>query len=125
MADDRLHAYVPRLLLQRQADGPQHWQAEGTLVFADVSGFTRLTEKLSQHGKVGAEEIVRTISDVFTVLLTATADGGDVLKFSGDALLLFYDGHNHAQRACHAALTMQRVLRAVGGIDSQGRGLRT
>ena len=31
--------------------------------------------------------IVRAISSVFTALLTATTDGGDVLKFSGDALL--------------------------------------
>lgn len=124
MADEPLTSYVPRLLLQLQAGGPRHWQAEGTLVFADVSGFTRLTEKLSQHGKAGAEEIVRTISDVFTVLLTATADGGDVLKFSGDALLLFYDGPDHAHRACHAALTMQRTLRAVGGIDSSSGRVR-
>ena len=118
MPDDGLETYVPRLLLRRRPDGPTHWEAEGTLVFADVSGFTRLTEKLSRNGKAGAEEIVRTISDVFTVLLTATADGGDVLKFSGDALLLFYDTPDHAHRACHAALTMQRVLRAIGGIDS-------
>ena len=118
MRDDGLEAYVPRLLLRQRADGPRHWEAEGTLVFADVSGFTRLTEKLSRSGKAGAEEIVRTISDVFTVLLTATADGGDVLKFSGDALLLFYDTADHAHRACHAALTLQRVLRAIGGIDS-------
>lgn len=118
MTDDQLHAYVPQLLLHRDAAGPRHWETEGTLVFADVSGFTRLTEKLSRHGKAGAEEIVRTISDVFTVLLTATADGGDVLKFSGDALVLFYDSPDHAQRACHAASTMQRVLGAIGGIDS-------
>lgn len=118
MRDDGLEAYVPRLVLRQRADGPCHWEAEGTLVFADVSGFTRLTEKLSRNGKAGAEEIVRTISDVFTVLLTATADGGDVLKFSGDALLLFYDTADHPHRACHAALTMQRVLRAIGGIDS-------
>jgi class 3 adenylate cyclase/tetratricopeptide (TPR) repeat protein len=118
MSDDRLGAYVPQLLQVSGADGPAHWQAQGTLVFADVSGFTRLTEKLSREGKAGAEEIVRTISDVFTALLTATADGGDVLKFSGDALLLFYDAPDHVQRACRAALTMQRKLRLVGGIDS-------
>lgn len=118
MTDGALDAHVPRLLRRRGADGPQRWEADGTLVFADISGFTRLTEKLSRGGKVGGEEIVRTISDVFTVLLTATADGGDVLKFSGDALLLYYDAPDHAHRGCHAALTMQRVLRAIGGIDS-------
>jgi class 3 adenylate cyclase/tetratricopeptide (TPR) repeat protein len=118
MTDDRLSAYVPRLLQTRGADGPARWHAPGTLVFADVSGFTRLTEKLSRQGKAGAEEIVRTISDVFTALLTATGGDGDVLKFSGDALLLYYDSPDHVHRACHAALTMQRALRRVGGIDS-------
>lgn len=118
MPDERLQPYVPRLLRELDDVGPRHWEAEGTLVFADVSGFTRLTEKLSREGKAGAEEIVRTISDVFTVLLNATADGGDVLKFSGDALVLFHGGEDHTHRACHAALTLQRVLKVIGGVDS-------
>ena len=114
----RLAAYVPRMLLERGDIGAGHWRTEGTLMFADVSGFTRLTEKLSRHAKAGAEEIVRTISDVFTALLTASSDGGDVLKFSGDALVIFFAGDDHARRACHSASTMQRTLRDVGGIDS-------
>ncbi len=125
MTEDPLRAYVPRMLRgPRGASGPGHWQAEGTLVFADISGFTRLTEKLSRHGRIGAEEIVRTVSAIFTELLSATGDGGDVLKFSGDALLIFYEGDDHAQRACHAALTMRRRLREVGGIDSSAGRVR-
>jgi class 3 adenylate cyclase len=117
-----LGPYVPRILAEGDLLTPRCWEADGTLVFADVSGFTRLTERLSKRGKIGAEEIVQTISAVFTALLSASADdGGDVLKFSGDALLLFYDGDDHARRACHAALTMQRRLRDVGGTGSQAR----
>src|SRR5918995_2725381 len=117
--DRSVRAYVPRVLPAAAGTAaPGYWGSEGTLVFADISGFTRLTEKLSQQGKIGAEQIVQAISSVFTALLTATKDGGDVLKFSGDALLLFYEGEDHEHRACHAALTMQRTLRAVGGIDS-------
>ena len=56
---DPFAPYVPRLLRRRgAAAGPGHWQTDGTLVFADISGFTRLTEKLSRQGKAGAEEIV-------------------------------------------------------------------
>lgn len=114
----RLAAYVPRMLLERGDVGAGHWRTDGTLVIADVSGFTRLTEKLSRHAKAGAEEIVRTISDVFTAVLRASSDGGDVLKFSGDALVIFFAGEEHVRRACHAASAMQRTLRDVGGIDS-------
>lgn len=117
-----LAPYVPRLLRRLEDPKPGAWQAAGTLVFADISGFTRMTEKLAHQGKRGAEEMVTTISSVFTALLQATTDGGDVLKFGGDALLLLYQGPDHAHRACHAALTMQRELRRVGGIDtSRGR----
>jgi class 3 adenylate cyclase/tetratricopeptide (TPR) repeat protein len=117
--DRSVRAYVPRVLTATAgAAAPGYWASKGTLVFADISGFTRLTEKLSRHGKIGAEQIVQAISSVFTALLTTTSDGGDVLKFSGDALLLFYEGEDHEHRACHAALIMQRTLRAVGGIDS-------
>ena len=119
MTGRRLGVYVPRLLTGRGgADGPCRWETEGTLLFVDVSGFTRLTEKLSTVGKIGAEEIVGAISSVFTALLTASGDGGDVLKFSGDAMLLFYEGEQHERRATSAAVTMQRTLRTVGGVDS-------
>lgn len=119
MTESALGPYVPRILSQPGRTLPGHWETDGTLVFADVSGFTRLTERLSKQGKIGAEEIVQTISAVFTTLLSTSAgDGGDVLKFSGDAMLLFYDGPGHAVRASHAALTMQGAIRDVGGIDS-------
>ena len=120
-----LAPYVPRMLLGRDiALRPAHWRREGTLMFADVSGFTRLTETLSRRGKIGAEQIVGAISSVFTRLLEASTDGGDVLKFSGDALLVFFDGPDHPQRACHAAVTMRRVLRDLGGVDAPGRRVR-
>lgn len=114
-----LSTYVPRLLLDgRGRHGPEHWEVDGSLVFADISGFTRLTERLSKQGKVGAEEMVTIISRVFTHLLSSTEDGGDVLKFGGDALLILFAGAEHAVRACHAAQGMQRTLRRVGSIDS-------
>lgn len=94
------------------------WDAEGTLVLADLTGFTRLAEKLARSGRRGGEELVATITTVFTALLGDAAGDGDVLQFAGDGLLLFFDGPDHATKACRAALAMQRVLRRVGGIDS-------
>lgn len=124
MADTAEYAaYVPRVLLGPDAPTtPQWWEAEGTLLFADISGFTRLAERLARQGKAGAEHLVTTLSDVFTSLLSASDDGGDLLKFGGDALLVFYEGDDHAQRACHAAAAMRRVLDDVGRLHTpQGR----
>src|SRR5690606_14815385 len=115
--ENRLSPYTPRLLRTWRWDLPGHAEVEGTLVYADVSGFTRLTERLARRGKVGAEEMVTTISNVWDALL-ATDDGGDVLKFAGDALQVFYDGPDHARRACQRALEMQRELARVGRIES-------
>ena len=46
----------------------------------------------------GAEDITAVIEDCFGPLLQiASAQGGELLKFGGDALLLFFDTGDHAQ----------------------------
>jgi hypothetical protein len=47
----------------------------------------------------------------FAALLdVAYAEGGGLLKFGGDALLLLYEGDHHAQRAARAAFEMRSTL---------------
>jgi len=59
----------------------------GTLLAADLSGFTAFSARLSTLGSEGAELVARTINDLFSALLGALADwGGNLLKLSGDAL---------------------------------------
>ena len=83
-----------------------------------MSGFTALAERLARAGHSGAEVLVGTISRIFTPLLDVTCSyGGDVLKFGGDALLLFFDGADHLPRACAAADGMRRALRRVGTVQ--------
>jgi class 3 adenylate cyclase/tetratricopeptide (TPR) repeat protein len=83
-------------------------ELDATLVSVDLSGFTALSERLAQKGKEGAEELILVVSGCFEGLIgIASRHGGDVLKFRGDALLLLFDGHDHAERACRAASQMQ------------------
>ena len=112
-----LTPYVPRLLIEweREAPGERHRLIDGTLVFMDISGFTAMSERLARSGKVGAEEVTEVMNASFARLLDhAYHEGGSLLKFGGDALLLFYSGAGHAVRACRAALAMRRGLRAFG-----------
>lgn len=94
---------------------------EGTMVFADVSGFTRLSERLARKGKEGAEYLVDAINACFSALLAdAYVRGGSLLKFGGDAMLLWFAGDEHALRACASASAMRRTLRHVGRIRASG-----
>lgn len=113
LADPGLSAYVPAVQMEWLSSHPERraWTVPGSLVFADVSGFTPLTEKLARRGKVGAEELTDILNQVFTGLLDeATSFGGDLLKFGGDALLLLFRDEGHERRAVAAAAAMQAAL---------------
>jgi class 3 adenylate cyclase/tetratricopeptide (TPR) repeat protein len=115
----RTDSYVPRMLLARLARSADELveTLDGTMVFADVSGFTRLSERLARKGKEGAEHLVDAINACFSALLSdAYVRGGSLLKFGGDAMLLWFAGPEHVLRACAAAADMRRALRDVGRI---------
>jgi class 3 adenylate cyclase/tetratricopeptide (TPR) repeat protein len=108
----------PALVWARElgSDHQPQWRVlEGSMVFGDVSGFTKMSERLARHGKVGAEEVTDAINTCFEQLLdVAYRAGGSLLKFGGDALLLYFSGDDHARRAAHAAAAMRSRLRQVG-----------
>ena len=109
-----LRRHVPALAIEWALEEPERlWrEIDGTLCFADISGFTALSEKLAQRGRVGGEELVETLSRIFGGMLErARAQGGELLKFGGDALLLLFKGDNHPLRAAVTALEMQAALR--------------
>lgn len=116
-----LTPFVPRLLLDWQAEetGSMWREVDGTLVFMDISGFTAMSERLSKKGKVGAEEVTDIINATFTDLLRVAYEvEGSLLKFGGDALLLFFEGDQHALRACYAAAEMRSALQSRGRIQT-------
>jgi class 3 adenylate cyclase/tetratricopeptide (TPR) repeat protein len=120
-ASAELVSFVPRLTLEWLRDHPEsQWrEVEGTLAFVDISGFTAMSERLSSRGRAGAEEITDVLNATFAALLAvAYAQGGGLLKFGGDALLLLYEGDDHAARAARAAFEMRRTLRAIGRLKT-------
>jgi len=93
-----LQPYVPKLARIRPASRLR--ETDGTVTLFDLSGFTRLTERLQAKGRGGAEEITALINRLFTPIVgTIEAAGGDVLKFAGDAILALFEGEAHATRA--------------------------
>jgi class 3 adenylate cyclase len=90
--------YLPRYLVRvelEQRTKPQQLAGgeflSGALMFSDVSGFTAMSERLSVLGREGAEQISEIINRYFSRMMSIIfAHGGDVFKFGGDALLVFF-----------------------------------
>ncbi len=114
-------AYIPERLIQAQLHNPQPGRVQGafwhgSLLFADLRGFTALSEQLSVLGREGVEAISAVINQLFEALITeVTAHRGTLLKFGGDSLTAFFDADTlellHPAAAVQAALAMQRRMR--------------
>jgi class 3 adenylate cyclase/tetratricopeptide (TPR) repeat protein len=119
-----LTPYVPSVLLGWQRRDPERavWVEQGALAFLDVSGFTAMSERLGRLGREGGEVVADVIGSTFEQLLTVAYEaGGSLLKFGGDALLLWFGGEvggagGAAQRACFAAARMRAALRSMGAV---------
>jgi class 3 adenylate cyclase len=117
--------YIPmdrRQAMARNKSLPEY--AQGAALFADVSGFTMLTESLANELGLqrGAEEIIRHLNRVYTVLVDEVHRyGGSVIAFSGDAITCWFDDLDlhgiqrpgrsvSAERAMACALAMQKGM---------------
>lgn len=77
---------------------------DGAVLFVDVSGFTALSEKLKRDDEEGAAEelCVRLNSFFKKIISTVYRNGGDVIKFSGDAVtVVFLVGESTNSRQTH------------------------
>ncbi|KAM6234890.1 adenylate cyclase type 10-like [Spheniscus humboldti] len=89
---EKAAAFLPRLLSE---DSPKSeiQTVHGVLLFADISGFTALTEKFIQRSGTdrGTDELAQTLNyylcDILEEMLIF---GGDILKFAGDAVLVLW-----------------------------------
>lgn len=119
-----LAPYVPWLVQRWAVESDERYRSlNGTFLFLDVSGFTALTERLAQRGHEGSEELTDILNRVFGVLLDiAFLHGGDLVKFGGDALLLWFDGSSHARQAVATAGQCRDALARIGRLEtSAGR----
>jgi adenylate cyclase len=100
-------------------------RATGAALFADISGFTALTEQLRQTlgPRRGAEELTRHLDAVYTALIAQVERyGGSVIGFAGDAITCWFDdaaahgqwavdsGQSAASHAVLCGLALQEAI---------------
>lgn len=106
--------YVPPHVVEEMIAHPERLVLGGdrrelTITFADLAGFTTLSEQLSP------EQVVQVLNRYLTeVTRVVVQNGGTVDKFIGDAIMAFWgaplDDADHAFHACQAAEEMQAAV---------------
>ncbi len=94
----------------------------GAALFADISGFTNLTEILSRNlgPRRGAEELTRLLNQVFGPITRAIHEhGGSVISFGGDSVTSWFDGDDGYQ-ATAAALSLRSFIQVFRSQEAGG-----
>lgn len=113
LEDMQTKLYIPESLRQRRNAAEQELQGENRLVtalFADISGFTPLSNQQSP------ERVVSIVNDCFKVIVdTVFKYEGDPNRFIGDNVLAFFGApiahENDPERAIMAALEIRDKIR--------------
>lgn len=121
-----LNDYMPRSVVDGggsvSRDAHYSWQS-GTLLFTDLAGFTPLLEANAAYGQQGASLLLKVLNQYFAEMLEIISkSGGDLLEFTGDAMLVQFlatpssqspslSGQEDLARAIRAGLRMQRAMR--------------
>lgn len=119
-----LPADLVRMLVSQGIEARPGGQRQNlTVMFADLAGFTRLSERLG-------DRIVPLLADYLGRMSREVANGGGTVdKFIGDAVMAFWGAPlanpAHAVDACRTALACQRMMTDLssGGLGPHGSEL--
>jgi class 3 adenylate cyclase len=118
-------SYTPKHLADKILNNRGSIEGERKLVtvlFADVANYTAIAEKLDP------EEVHQIMNGCFKILMDEIHRyEGTVNQFTGDGVMALFGApmahEDHAQRACHAALAGQKVMREYGQKIKEERGM--
>jgi class 3 adenylate cyclase/tetratricopeptide (TPR) repeat protein len=105
-------SYTPKFLADKILTTRSSIEGERKLVtvlFADVANYTSMAEKLDP------EEVHQIMDGCFKILMDEIHRyEGTINQFTGDGVMALFGApvahEDHAQRACHAALSIQKAL---------------
>ena len=109
-------SYTPKYLADKILTTRSSIEGERKLVtvlFADVANYTSIAEKLDP------EEVHQIMDGCFKILMDEIHRyEGTINQFTGDGVMALFGAplahEDHAQRACHAALAIQKAIQGYG-----------
>ena len=110
------HQLVPEFIYEKYRTGVVYGSFQGAAMFVDLSGFSTMTDVLSQRGTHGAEVLANMMRVVFEPLVNAVYEqGGFVIGYAGDAFNAIFPDRLSGQamkRCLSSALAMQANTKA-------------
>jgi len=118
-------SYTPKFLADKILTTRSSIEGERKLVtvlFADVANYTAISEKLDP------EEVHQIMDGCFTILMDEIHNyEGTINQFTGDGIMALFGApvahENHAQRACYAALLIQKAMGEYGETVKKDTGV--
>lgn len=105
-----LKVFIPENVAQLLEEKKEFLVKDGFILFCDIAGFTPLTERLSKVGKEGAERLTIILNDYFTEMINEVYKfGGDLVRFGGDAMTIFFD-KNRDEESLWCAKSMMKKM---------------
>ena len=117
-----LSKFVPSLVIQKllerdafnkKVELPELQSMESVVIFADISGFTNLSEACAAKGIRGNEELAFCINRYMEGMVTNIDQyGGDIIKFVGDAMIVMWPSVDK-EAEDYAAQKVDTIRRAI------------
>jgi class 3 adenylate cyclase len=109
-----MHNLVPHFIQENFARGVSQGHFPAIGVFLDLTGFSKLSDILMEHGPHGAEVLAEVMRGLFAPLAEAiSGQGGFIAKIAGDAFTALFpltgSGIASAQRALAVACRQRSV----------------
>ncbi|RLC45712.1 MAG: hypothetical protein DRH57_07475, partial [Candidatus Cloacimonadota bacterium] len=103
---------IPDFIIKKLQDKEYYGQITGAVLFADVTGFTKLTESLLAYKKEGVEILSEMLNKIFSPLIKQIYhNNGFVATFAGDAFTaIFIDRYNNISESCFWALSSAKKI---------------
>jgi class 3 adenylate cyclase/tetratricopeptide (TPR) repeat protein len=116
--------YVARKLIAHEdiVPGASTERTDAVVLFADVVGFTQMSEALARAGSYGTEELTRILNGWFGAMADCISGyGGSIVEFAGDALTAVFRYERRTRRvttrrAVQCALDMQEAVAMFGAV---------
>jgi len=112
----RLGTYIPQDRLRALVKGETiPSRTNGSAIFADISGFTPLTEKLTRTlgPRKGVEELSHQLNAVYGALIDQVeCYGGSIISFAGDSIIGWFEEADAGSSASLRAVTCAQAMQA-------------
>jgi tetratricopeptide (TPR) repeat protein/class 3 adenylate cyclase len=121
-----LKHFLPHFIQENYRHGITEGRLNACIMFVDLSGFTRLTERLMEKGPEGAEELSYALNHIFQPTVALVYEqGGFIPYFAGDSFTAIFPGNTREELAGSALKvietareTLNRFIREYEDEDS-------